>query len=96
MDLVSCSIFWPSVLLANLQPLINLPIFFSAYNDQAYKACIIQGGSPGASYVSGQAYLWKVFSYGTWQLWVPDFVALVGFFLLFTFATAAVMEWGNV
>lgn len=67
-----------------------------AYTDQAYKACIIQGGSPGDSYVTGDAYLWKVFSYGTWQLWAPDFIALVAFFLLFTFATAAVMEWGNV
>jgi ABC-type multidrug transport system ATPase subunit len=71
-------------------------IFLIAYTDQAYKACIIQGGSPGDSYVTGDAYLWKVFSYGTWQLWVPDFIALVAFFLLFTFATAAVMEWGNV
>jgi len=67
-----------------------------SYNDQAYKACLVQGGSPGASYVSGDDYLWKVYSYGTWQLWAPDFVALVGFFLLFTVATAAVMEWGNV
>ncbi|KAG2177326.1 hypothetical protein INT43_007983 [Umbelopsis isabellina] len=67
-----------------------------SYTDQAYKACLVQGGSPGATSVSGDAYLWKVYSYGTWQLWAPDFVALVGFFLLFTLACCAVMEWGNV
>lgn len=63
-----------------------------SYTDQAYKACTIHGGNPGDNAVLGDDYLATTYGYYTWQRWI-DFVAVVLFFLLFTFLTAFFMEY---
>lgn len=67
--------------------------FGPGYDDWRYKVCTMKGGSPGASYVLGDDYLRTALSYEPSQQWAPDFVVIVGYFLLFTFLTAAAMEW---
>ncbi|KAG1495472.1 hypothetical protein G6F46_007714 [Rhizopus delemar] len=66
------------------------------YDDWNYKVCTMQGGIPGQAYVQGDAYLLAALDYKPWQLWAPDFVVVVGFFLFFTFMTALAMEWGGM
>ncbi|KAG1222024.1 hypothetical protein G6F68_020761 [Rhizopus microsporus] len=63
------------------------------YDDWNYKVCTMQGGIPGQSYVQGDAYLLAALDYKPWQLWAPDFVVVVAFFLFFTLMTALAMEW---
>ncbi|KAG2208507.1 hypothetical protein INT47_010203 [Mucor saturninus] len=63
------------------------------YDDWNYKVCTMVGGKPGASFVSGDDYLRDYLSYAPEQIWAPDFVAVVGFFLLFTLIAALTMEF---
>ncbi|CAO3587861.1 unnamed protein product [Absidia cylindrospora] len=63
------------------------------YDDWNYKTCTMQGGVPGQSYVMGDSYLKNYLSYEPSHMWAPDFVAVVGFFLLFTALTALSMEY---
>ncbi|KAI8092617.1 ABC-2 type transporter-domain-containing protein [Halteromyces radiatus] len=63
------------------------------YDDWNYKTCTMQGGVPGQNFVLGENYLREYLSYVPEQMWAPDFVAVVGFFILFTFATAFAMEY---
>jgi ABC-type multidrug transport system ATPase subunit len=63
------------------------------YDDWNYKTCTMQGGVPGQDYVMGDSYLRQKLSYEPNHLWAPDFVAVVGFFILFTVATALAMEF---
>lgn len=63
------------------------------YDDWNYKVCTMKGGNPGENFVMGDNYLKTALSYEPNQLWAPDFVVLVAYFLLFTFVTAAAMEW---
>ncbi|CAO3694119.1 unnamed protein product [Rhizopus stolonifer] len=63
------------------------------YNDWNYKVCTMTGGTPGESYVRGDTYLLEALSYKPWQLWAPDFVVVVAFFLFFTIMTSLSMEF---
>ncbi|CEI98981.1 hypothetical protein RMCBS344292_13076 [Rhizopus microsporus] len=63
------------------------------YDDWNYKVCTMQGGVPGQPFVLGDDYLNQALSYDPRQIWAPDFIVVVAFFLLFTFMTAASMEW---
>ncbi|ORX47211.1 hypothetical protein DM01DRAFT_1339227 [Hesseltinella vesiculosa] len=65
------------------------------YDDWNYKTCTMVGGVPGQSFVYGEDYLRDYLSYEPSHMWAPDFVAVVGFFILFTFMTAMVMEYGG-
>ncbi|KAI8140088.1 ABC-2 type transporter-domain-containing protein [Fennellomyces sp. T-0311] len=65
------------------------------YDDWSYKVCTMQGGRPGEDFVRGDDFLRTALSYEPSHLWAPNFVAIVGFFLLFTFLTAAAMEFTN-
>ncbi|KAI8062097.1 ABC-2 type transporter-domain-containing protein [Gongronella butleri] len=62
------------------------------YDNWDYKTCTMVGGVPGQNFVLGDDYLVDYLSYEPSQMWAPDFVALVGFFILFTFLTAMAME----
>ncbi|ORX62950.1 hypothetical protein DM01DRAFT_1314652 [Hesseltinella vesiculosa] len=62
------------------------------YDDWNYRTCTMQGGVPGESFVLGDSYLRKYLSYEPSQLWAPDFLVVVGYFILFTFLTAMAME----
>ncbi|CAO3630281.1 unnamed protein product [Cunninghamella blakesleeana] len=64
------------------------------YTDWNYKTCTMQGGKPGESFVRGDDYLSSYLSYYPEHMWAPDFVAVIGFFLLFTILTALAMEFG--
>ncbi|CEG82450.1 hypothetical protein RMATCC62417_16519 [Rhizopus microsporus] len=66
------------------------------YDDWNYKTCVMAGGKPGASFVLGDDYLNEYLSYNPEQMWAPDFVVLVAFFLFFTVVTAATMELGGL
>ncbi|KAI8376506.1 ABC-2 type transporter-domain-containing protein [Radiomyces spectabilis] len=74
----------------------NAVPFGPGYDDWAHKVCTMQGGVPGEAFVRGDSYLREYLSYEPNHIWAPDFVAVVGFFLLFTAATALAMEWGGV
>ncbi|ORZ02812.1 ABC-2 type transporter-domain-containing protein [Syncephalastrum racemosum] len=63
------------------------------YDDWNYRVCTMKGGNPGENFVRGDDYLRNALSFEPNQLWAPDFLVLVGYFLLFTFVTAAAMEW---
>lgn len=63
------------------------------YDDWNYRVCTMKGGNPGESFVRGDDYLRNALSFEPNQLWAPDFLVLIGYFLLFTFVTAAAMEW---
>ncbi|ORZ21210.1 ABC-2 type transporter-domain-containing protein [Absidia repens] len=63
------------------------------YDDWNYKTCTMQGGTPGQNYVMGDSYLKNYLSYEPSHMWAPDFVAVIGFFLLFTALTALSMEF---
>ncbi|KAF1807145.1 ABC-2 type transporter-domain-containing protein [Mucor lusitanicus] len=62
------------------------------YDDWNYMVCTMQGGVAGENFVRGDSYLLEALSYKPWQLWAPDFVVVVAFFLFFTFITALAME----
>ncbi|KAI9319047.1 ABC-2 type transporter-domain-containing protein [Dichotomocladium elegans] len=62
------------------------------YNDWQYKVCTMKGGHPGENFVLGDDYLETTFSYKTSEQWAPDFLVIVGYFLLFTLLTASAME----
>ncbi|KAI9314279.1 ABC-2 type transporter-domain-containing protein [Dichotomocladium elegans] len=63
------------------------------YDNWANKVCTMVGGVPGQNYVLGDDYLREHLSYEPSHLWAPDFVALVGFFLLFTVVNSICMEY---
>ncbi|KAG0791294.1 hypothetical protein G6F22_006173 [Rhizopus arrhizus] len=66
------------------------------YDDWNYKVCTMQGGTSGNPNVLGDDYLIVALDYKPWQLWAPDFIVVVAFFLFFTFLTALAMEWGGM
>ncbi|KAI8068628.1 ABC-2 type transporter-domain-containing protein [Gongronella butleri] len=63
------------------------------YTNWDYKTCVMQGGVPGESSVTGEAYLEAALSYDPSGIWAPDFVVVVAFFLFFTAASALAMDW---
>ncbi|KAI8065000.1 ABC-2 type transporter-domain-containing protein [Thamnidium elegans] len=63
------------------------------YTDWNYKVCTMQGGVPGQSFVTGDSYLTDALTFYPWQMWAPDFVVVLAFFIFFTFITAAAMEY---
>ena len=63
------------------------------YDDWNHMVCTMEGGVSGESFVRGDNYLLEALSYKPWQLWAPDFVVVVAFFLFFTFITAVAMEF---
>ncbi|KAG2224969.1 hypothetical protein INT45_000090 [Circinella minor] len=67
--------------------------FGSGYEDWNHKVCTMKGGTSGENFVRGDDYLRSQLSYEPNHLWAPDFVACVGFFILFTAATALAMEY---
>ncbi|KAI8338366.1 ABC-2 type transporter-domain-containing protein [Chlamydoabsidia padenii] len=71
----------------------NAVPFGPEYTDWNYKTCTMQGGVPGESFVLGDNYLRQYLSYEPSQMWAPDFVAVMGFFILFTIATSLSMEY---
>ncbi|KAI8140373.1 ABC-2 type transporter-domain-containing protein [Fennellomyces sp. T-0311] len=71
----------------------NAVPFGPGYDDWAHKVCTMKGGTPGENFVRGDDYLRAAFNYEPEHLWAPDFVAVAGFFLLFTVLTAALMEY---
>jgi ABC-type multidrug transport system ATPase subunit/ABC-type multidrug transport system permease subunit len=66
------------------------------YDDWNYRVCTMAGGRPGENFVLGDNYLQTKLQWDVKDLWAPDFVAVVGFFLLFTLLTALAMEFGSV
>ncbi|KAI9478569.1 MAG: ABC-2 type transporter-domain-containing protein [Benjaminiella poitrasii] len=62
------------------------------YDDWNYKVCTMAGGHPGENFVRGDDYLNDYLDYNPSHIWAPNFVAIVGFFLLFTIMTAGAME----
>jgi ABC-type multidrug transport system ATPase subunit/ABC-type multidrug transport system permease subunit len=71
----------------------NAVPFGPGYDDWNYKVCTMQGGTPGESFVRGNDYLRAAFSYNAEDLWAPDFVVVVAFFIFFTILTALAMEY---
>lgn len=63
------------------------------YTDWNYKVCTMTGGVPGQNFVRGDSYLVNALTFYPWQMWVPDFVVVVAFFIFFTFLTAMAMEY---
>ncbi|KAI7876976.1 hypothetical protein K492DRAFT_210004 [Lichtheimia hyalospora FSU 10163] len=74
------------------QPGQSVP-YGPGYDDWAHRVCTAQGSAPGQSYVLGDDYLRDHLSYEPSQQWAPDFVVVIGFFLLFTLTTALCMEY---
>jgi ABC-type multidrug transport system ATPase subunit len=66
------------------------------YTDWNYKTCTMTGGVPGESTVQGSSYLLTALSYKPSELWAPDFVVVVAFFIFFTVITALSMDWSSV
>ncbi|KAI8142003.1 ABC-2 type transporter-domain-containing protein [Fennellomyces sp. T-0311] len=73
----------------------NAVPFGPGYDDWTHKVCTMKGGTPGENFVRGDDYLRTALNYEPNHLWAPDFVAVIGFFLVFTFLTAACMEFLN-
>ncbi|KAI8371221.1 ABC-2 type transporter-domain-containing protein [Choanephora cucurbitarum] len=65
------------------------------YDDWNHKVCTMNGGRPGQDHVLGDDYLRDYLSYEPSQIWAPDFIVVVAFFLLFTAMTALAMEFGG-
>ncbi|KAJ8663054.1 hypothetical protein O0I10_001231 [Lichtheimia ornata] len=63
------------------------------YDDWSHKVCTMQGGRPGQNYVLGDDYLREHLSFEPNHLWAPNFIAVVGFFILFTAINALGMEY---
>ncbi|KAI9264255.1 ABC-2 type transporter-domain-containing protein [Phascolomyces articulosus] len=68
--------------------------FGPGYDNWEYKTCTMTGAKAGQDFVYGDDYL-RTLNYEPTHLWAPNFVALVGFFLLFTFLTSLAMELYN-
>ncbi|CAO3598758.1 unnamed protein product [Absidia cylindrospora] len=66
------------------------------YTDWNYKSCTMAGGAPGESFVLGDNYLLSGLSYKPWEMWAPDFVVVVAFFIFFTVICALAMEFSAV
>ncbi|CEP07548.1 hypothetical protein [Parasitella parasitica] len=66
------------------------------YDIWDYRVCTMAGGRAGQDYVLGDDYLITKLQWDSNHMWAPDFVAVVGFFLLFTALTALGMEYGAV
>ncbi|KAI7880358.1 hypothetical protein K492DRAFT_187898 [Lichtheimia hyalospora FSU 10163] len=62
------------------------------YDNWNFKVCTMKGGQPGQNFVLGDDYLRAQYSYYTSQLWAPNFIVVIGYWLLFTFLTAWAME----
>ncbi|KAG2224961.1 hypothetical protein INT45_000082 [Circinella minor] len=73
----------------------NAVPFGPGYNDWSHMVCTMKGGTPGENFVRGDDYLRTALNYEPNHLWAPDFVAVVGFFLLFTLLTATAMDFIN-
>ncbi|KAG2233508.1 hypothetical protein INT48_003379 [Thamnidium elegans] len=63
------------------------------YTNWDNKVCVIAGGTPGESFVRGDDYLRAAFSYNVEDLWAPDIVVVIAFFIFFTILTALSMEY---
>ncbi|KAG0784732.1 hypothetical protein G6F16_008005 [Rhizopus arrhizus] len=74
----------------------NAVPFGPGYDDWNYKTCTMAGGKPGASFVNGDDYLNDYLSYKPEQMWAPDFIVIIAFFLFFTVLTALMMEFGGL
>ncbi|KAI8354178.1 ABC-2 type transporter-domain-containing protein [Blakeslea trispora] len=70
--------------------------FGPGYDDWNHKVCTMNGGRPGQDHVLGDDYLRDYLSYEPSQLWAPDFIVVIAFFLLFTAMTALAMEFGGL
>jgi ABC-type multidrug transport system ATPase subunit/ABC-type multidrug transport system permease subunit len=66
------------------------------YDVWDYKVCTMAGGNPGENFVLGDNYLKAALQWDVKDLWAPDFVVVIAFFLLFTVLTAAAMEFRAV
>ncbi|KAJ2356592.1 ATP-binding cassette transporter snq2, partial [Coemansia sp. RSA 2611] len=62
------------------------------YTDIANQVCTLQGAVPGQSFVRGRDYLEVGYQFYVKDQWI-DFVAVVGFWILFVLAIAATMEF---
>ena len=71
----------------------NAVPFGPQYTDWNYKTCTMQGGTPGEPFVRGEDYLRTALSYDPKDLWAPNFIVIVAFFLFFTLLTALAMEY---
>ncbi|KAI9487482.1 MAG: ABC-2 type transporter-domain-containing protein [Benjaminiella poitrasii] len=69
--------------------------FGPGYDDWNYKVCTMAGGQPGENFVLGDDYLQQKLQWDTKDLWAPDFVVVIAFFLFFTIMTALAMEFGR-
>ncbi|KAI8340374.1 ABC-2 type transporter-domain-containing protein [Choanephora cucurbitarum] len=63
------------------------------YDDWNYKVCTMTGGNPGENFVLGDNYLMNKLWWDSNHLWAPDFVAVTGFFILFTIMICLAMEF---
>ncbi|CAO3645884.1 unnamed protein product [Mucor fragilis] len=71
----------------------NAVPFGPTYQDWNYKVCTMAGGNPGENFVRGDDYLRTALSYNPEDLWAPDFIVVVAFFIFFTIITALAMEY---
>ncbi|KAI7892496.1 ABC-2 type transporter-domain-containing protein [Mucor mucedo] len=71
----------------------NAVPFGPDYQDWNYKVCTMAGGTPGEPFVRGDSYLSTAFSYNAKDLWAPDIIVVIAFFILYTVLTAMSMEW---
>ncbi|KAJ1939109.1 ATP-binding cassette transporter snq2, partial [Linderina macrospora] len=62
------------------------------FTNIANQVCAIKGSIPGQRYVSGRRYIEDSYDFHAKDEW-KNFLAVVGFWLLFVAAIAAVMEW---
>ncbi|KAF9208169.1 hypothetical protein BGZ49_009566 [Haplosporangium sp. Z 27] len=61
------------------------------FDNVAYQTCAIYGSTPGSLDVQGPDYLYSAYRYKTSQMWA-DIIAVICFWLLFTFLTVIIME----
>ncbi|KAG0022990.1 hypothetical protein BGZ80_010678 [Entomortierella chlamydospora] len=61
------------------------------YDNLQYQVCAVSGSQPGEDFVRGPDYLMAAFRYDTSQKWI-DIVAVICFWVLFTFLTVVIME----
>ncbi|KAG2234181.1 hypothetical protein INT48_005981 [Thamnidium elegans] len=74
----------------------NAVPFGPGYDNWDYKTCTMGGGNPGENFVLGDNYIKTTYQWDTKDLWAPDFVAVVAFFILFTALTALSMEYLSI
>ncbi|KAI8381275.1 ABC-2 type transporter-domain-containing protein [Radiomyces spectabilis] len=63
------------------------------YDDWQYKVCTMKGGRAGENFVLGDNYLREALNFEPSDIWAPDFLAIVAFFLGFTIIIALAMEF---